>query len=104
MSPWTRWPLTARGTGAALLAALCFVLAHQFGIPELLYLSLLLALGVGASIGTLYFVRSTERVSRPASYVAAGRPRARNVPPAPVSAGPASSAYAASLASSVIST
>ena len=43
MSPWTRWPLTARGTGAALLAALCFVLAHQFGIPELLYLSLLLA-------------------------------------------------------------
>ena len=64
MSPWTRWPLTARGTGAALLAALCFVLAHQFGIPELLYLSLLLALGVGASIATLYFVRSTERVSR----------------------------------------
>ncbi|MGB4780240.1 DUF58 domain-containing protein [Microbacterium sp.] len=64
MSPFARWPLTARGTGAALLAVLCFVLAHQFGIPELSYLSVLLALGVAASIATLYVVRRTERVTR----------------------------------------
>jgi uncharacterized protein (DUF58 family) len=59
-----RWPLTLRGTGAAALGVLCFVLAHEFKITELLYVSVLLLAVVAASIATLYLVRRTETVTR----------------------------------------
>jgi uncharacterized protein (DUF58 family) len=59
-----RWPLTLRGTGAVALGVLCFVLAHEFKITELLYVSVLLLAVVGASIATLYLVRRTETVTR----------------------------------------
>lgn len=58
------WPLTLRGTGAVLLGILCFILAYEFTIPELLYVSALLLAVVAASIATLYLVRRTERVTR----------------------------------------
>jgi len=60
----SRWPLTARGTGAALLAFACFVGAHAWALPELLYVSTLLTVVLAASIATLYFVRRTEKVRR----------------------------------------
>ncbi len=40
-----RWPLTLRGTGAAVLGVLCFALAHEFKVTELLYVSVLLTGG-----------------------------------------------------------
>jgi uncharacterized protein (DUF58 family) len=60
----SRWPLTARGTGAAVLAFACFVGAHAFTLIELLYISALLTIVVIASIATLYFVRRAEKVTR----------------------------------------
>lgn len=60
----SRWPLTARGTGAVLLALACFIAAHAFKIAELLYISVLLTVVVAASIATLHVVRRTEKVSR----------------------------------------
>ena len=60
----TRWPLTVRGTGAALLSLLCFVLAHEFRLTELIYVGVLLAAVVIASVATLHLVRRTETVSR----------------------------------------
>ncbi|WP_298744725.1 DUF58 domain-containing protein [uncultured Microbacterium sp.] len=60
----TRWPLTVRGTGAALLSLLCFVLAHEFRITELIYVGVLLGAVVIASIATLHLVRRTETVVR----------------------------------------
>jgi uncharacterized protein (DUF58 family) len=59
-----RWPLTLRGTGAAALGVLCFVLAHEFKITELLYVSVLMLVVVAASIATLYLVRRSESVTR----------------------------------------
>ena len=61
---FSRWPLTVRGTGAAVLAVLCLVLAQRFALAELLYLAVLLVLLVAGSIATLYLVRRTERVTR----------------------------------------
>ena len=61
---FSRWPLTFRGTGAALLAAACLVLAQRFALAELVYLAVLLVLLVAGSIATLYLVRRTERVTR----------------------------------------
>lgn len=60
----SRWPLTLRGTGAVALGMLCFVLAHEFAITELLYVSVLMFAVVAASIATLYLVRRTESVTR----------------------------------------
>lgn len=60
----TRWPLTVRGTGAAVLSVLCFVLAREFRIAELVYVGVLLAAIVIASVTTLHLVRRTETVSR----------------------------------------
>ena len=60
----TRGPLTVRGTGAALLSLLCFVLAHEFRLTELIYVGVLLAAVVIASVATLHLVRRTETVSR----------------------------------------
>jgi len=59
-----RWPLTLRGTGAVVLGILCFVLAHEFVVPELIYVSVLLLVVVAASIVTLYVVRRSESVVR----------------------------------------
>lgn len=58
------WPLTARGTGAVLLAAVCGVLSQRFGIPELAYVGALLVIAVAASAATLYLVPRTGRVTR----------------------------------------
>jgi uncharacterized protein (DUF58 family) len=58
------WPLTLRGTGAVVLALAAFVLAHEFAVTELLYVSVLLLAAVAVSVATLYIVRRTERVSR----------------------------------------
>ncbi|MBN9177900.1 MAG: DUF58 domain-containing protein [Microbacterium sp.] len=60
----SRWPLTARGTGAAVLALVAFIGAHAFQITELLYVSVLLAVALVGSVATLYLVRRTERVER----------------------------------------
>ncbi|GAA1638514.1 DUF58 domain-containing protein [Microbacterium flavum] len=60
----SRFPLTARGTGAAVLAFTAFVAAHAFQITELLYISALLTVAVAGSVATLYLVRRTERVER----------------------------------------
>lgn len=60
----SRWPLTVRGTGAALLAFASFVGAHAFKITELLYVSVLLTVVLVASVATLYLVRRTEKVAR----------------------------------------
>ncbi len=59
-----RWPLTLRGTGAVVLGVLCFVLAHEFTVTELLYVSVLMLAVVAASIATLYLVRRSETVTR----------------------------------------
>lgn len=59
-----RWPLTLRGTGAVVLGVLCFVLAHEFVVTELIYVSVLLLTAVAASIVTLYVVRRSETVTR----------------------------------------
>ena len=60
----SRWPLTARGTGAALLALAAFIGAHAFRVTELLYVSALLTVALVGSVATLYLVRRTERVER----------------------------------------
>ncbi len=59
-----RWPFTLRGTGALVLGILCFALAHEFKIVELLYLSVLLLVVVGVSLATLYLARRSESVAR----------------------------------------
>lgn len=58
------WPLTARGTGALLLAATCFIVAAEASIPELLYFGILLIAVVGTSIVSLYVGRRTDSVTR----------------------------------------
>lgn len=60
----SRWPLTLRGTGAVVLAIVCFIVAHEIKVTELLYVSALLLVGVGASVATVYLVRRTEKVTR----------------------------------------
>ncbi len=60
----TRWPLTLRGTGAAALGLVCFVLAHEYAIPELIYIGVLLWAVVVAGIATLHLVRRSESVTR----------------------------------------
>lgn len=60
----SRWPLTLRGTGALVLAVACFIVAQAFGISELLYISALLALVVGASIVALHLVHRAATVTR----------------------------------------
>lgn len=47
-----------------LLAVVCFIVAHEVKVVELLYISALLIVVVGASVATLYLVRRTETVTR----------------------------------------
>lgn len=59
-----RWPLTLRGTGAVVLGVVCFILAHEFVVPELIYVSVLLLVVVAASVVTLSVIRRSESVRR----------------------------------------
>lgn len=58
------WPLTARGTGALILAVTCFIMANEFGVTELMYFGLLLLAVVGAAIASLYLSRRSDVVVR----------------------------------------
>lgn len=66
------WPLTARGTGAMVLAVVCIVVANEAGIPELVYFGMLLIVVTGLSLASLHLARSTAAVHRaPSPDVAA---------------------------------
>ncbi|WP_194396065.1 DUF58 domain-containing protein [Microbacterium atlanticum] len=58
------WPLTARGTGAVVLAIVCFIVANEASLSELMYFGILLLAAVAASVGALYVGRRTESVTR----------------------------------------
>jgi len=58
------WPLTVRGTGAAVLAVACFVIANEVGIVELMYFGILLIAVLVASVASLYLTRRSETVTR----------------------------------------
>jgi uncharacterized protein (DUF58 family) len=58
------WPLTARGTGALILAIACFIIANEAGIVELMYFGMLLVAVLGASGASLYHTRRSETVVR----------------------------------------
>lgn len=58
------WPLTPRGTGALALAVAAFVVAHEAGLPELVYFGVLLLAVVAGSIVSLFVARRTEAVAR----------------------------------------
>jgi uncharacterized protein (DUF58 family) len=58
------WPLTARGTGALVLAVGCFVVANEVAIIELMYFGILLIAVLVASVASLYLTRRSERVDR----------------------------------------
>ncbi|MGZ8804273.1 MAG: DUF58 domain-containing protein, partial [Microbacterium sp.] len=58
------WPLTARGTGALVLAAACLIIANEAGIPELMYFGILLIAALATSIASLYLTRRSETVMR----------------------------------------
>ncbi|WP_314508362.1 DUF58 domain-containing protein [uncultured Microbacterium sp.] len=58
------WPLTVRGTGAAVLAVACFVIANEVGIVELMYFGILLIAVLVASVASLYLTRRTDTVTR----------------------------------------
>ncbi|GAA3214202.1 DUF58 domain-containing protein [Microbacterium terregens] len=65
------WPLTARGTGALILAVACFIIANEVGIVELMYFGILLIAVLAASVVSLYLTRRSETVSRSLSPDAA---------------------------------
>lgn len=58
------WPLTARGTGALILALACFVVAGETAVQELIYFGILLLAVLVASIASLYFARRSDIVTR----------------------------------------
>lgn len=58
------WPLTARGTGALVLAIACFIVASEAGLVELMYFGILLLAVVAASVASLYVGRRTDSVTR----------------------------------------
>lgn len=58
------WPLTVRGTGAAVLAVACFIVAHEAGLVELLYFGVLLAAVLVVCIASLHLTRRSEEVVR----------------------------------------
>ncbi|MDQ1076111.1 MULTISPECIES: DUF58 domain-containing protein [Microbacterium] len=59
-----RWPLTLRGSGAAVLAVASLVIAQRAGIPELMYFGVLMAALLAAAAVTLLIARRTDRVTR----------------------------------------
>ena len=66
------WPLTLRGTGALLLALVCFVFAGQLGVSELVYFGLLLLAALATSLASLYLTRRADAVERTVSTEVAG--------------------------------
>jgi len=58
------WPLTLRGTGAVVLGAAALVAAQAFGVPELVYVGMLLLLLVLFGWVSLWFVHRYGDVSR----------------------------------------
>src|SRR6478752_10052433 len=58
------WPLTVRGTGALILAIVCFVVAGEISVLELTYFGILLLAVLGASIASLYLARRSDVVTR----------------------------------------
>jgi uncharacterized protein (DUF58 family) len=58
------WPFTLRGTGAIVLAIVCFVFAGQTGASELVYFGVLMLAVVVASVLSLYLTRRTDTVVR----------------------------------------
>ncbi|WP_159499155.1 DUF58 domain-containing protein [Microbacterium sp. 18062] len=58
------WPLTARGTGALALAFVCFAVANQFGLVELVWFGVLLLALVGASLIAVVVGRGRADVTR----------------------------------------
>lgn len=58
------WPLTLRGTGALALAVVCFVVANEVGIPELMYFGMLLVAVLLAAVASLYLTRHADSVDR----------------------------------------
>ena len=58
------WPLTVRGTGALALAIVCFIVANEAGLVELMYFGMLLLAVVFASIASLYLGHHTDAVTR----------------------------------------
>jgi uncharacterized protein (DUF58 family) len=75
------WPLTARGTGALVLSLAAFVVAHEVGLPELVYFGVLLLAVTAGSIVSLFAARRTEAVARSLSpeVAAVGRTSAVRV-------------------------
>jgi uncharacterized protein (DUF58 family) len=65
------WPLTLRGTGAAVLAIACFILANEAGIPELQYFGMLLVGVLVAALVAVYLIRRADSVVRTLSTVVA---------------------------------
>ena len=87
-----RLPLTARGSGAVLLAVASFVAAQAFGIPALLLFSTFLVCVVAAALASLHLGGSGERVVRSFSpetatvgdeVIVQARVEARSVVPTP---------------------
>ncbi|MFG6403673.1 DUF58 domain-containing protein [Microbacterium sp. P04] len=58
------WPLTARGTGALVLAVACFVVAHAAGLVELVYFGVLLVGALLAGFVSLWLTRRIDAVTR----------------------------------------
>jgi hypothetical protein len=58
------WPLTVRGTGALVLALICFIAAGEAGVAELMYFGILLLVTVAASVASLYIGRRSDAVTR----------------------------------------
>jgi len=62
MTRW--WPLTLRGTGAAILAVAALIVAQSAGIPELLYFGVLMIALLACAGASLLFSRRADRVTR----------------------------------------
>lgn len=58
------WPLTIRGTGAVALGIVCFIVAREFAIAELVYIGALLMAITATAAATLYLVPLRERIVR----------------------------------------
>lgn len=58
------WPLTPRGVGAVVIGLAAVVCAHSFGVPELVYVGVLLIASVALGWVSLWFVHRYGDVSR----------------------------------------
>ncbi len=58
------WPLTVRGTGALILAIVCFVVSSETAVVELMYFGILLLAVLAGSVASLYLASRSDVVSR----------------------------------------